>query len=258
MPVASFFSDNLEGCQPYDSKFINTSIHSSTFLYETWNFGDNESSSQNDPLHVFTEPGLFDVSLEVITAEGCKDSISTSTYILVHPKPNALFRLTPHQIDIINPEVDITNVTSGLETSEYIVSPPGASLVGFDHSYVFDDTITYNITQFIATEFGCMDTISHSIKVEPVYNFYIPTGFTPNDDGINETWGPDGEGIKSYEMWVMNRWSEPLYFTRNLDEKWDGRYKGKKVQQGVYTYRIESWDVLGEPHEYFGKFTLSR
>lgn len=258
MPIASFISNDLEGCQPYESKFINTSVHNSSFIYETWDFGDDQSSTQNDPVHVFSDPGQFDINLIVTTAEGCKDSASSASYILVHPKPNALFRVTPHQVDIINSEVQFTNVTTGLETSEYVVSPPGASMFGFDVNYVFDDTITYDITQYVATEFGCMDTISTTLKVEPVYNFYIPSGFTPNDDGINELWGPNGEGIKSYECWILNRWNEPLFFTGNLDEKWDGRYKGKMVPQGVYTYRIETWDVLGEPHEYFGGFTLSR
>lgn len=259
MPVAAFAATSLEGCEPFATKFINNSAHNSTFLYENWNFGDNQSSTQSDPLHTFTDPGSFSVSLEVTTAEGCKDSVAAASYILVHPKPNALFRVTPHQVDIINSEVQITNVTNGLETSEYVVSPPGTSLPGFDHSYVFDDTITYMITQYVSTIFGCMDTTSLSLKVEPVYNFYIPAGFTPNDDGINEYWGPEGEGVKSFEMWITNRWTgELMYFSGNMDEPWDGTYKGKQVQQGVYSYRIETWDVLGEPHEYFGKIVLTR
>ena len=249
----------LKDASPLPQNSLTLQLITAPSFYESWDFGDDASSTQSDPIHTYTDAGLWSVSLEVTTAEGCKDSASTSNYILVHPKPNALFRVTPHQINIINAEIQITNVTSGLETSEYVISPPGTSLFGFDHDYEFDDTLTYNITQYVSTEFGCMDTISQSLKVEPVYNFYIPTGFTPNKDGINETWIPEGEGIMSFEMWITDRWTgETMYFTRSLDEPWDGTFKGKQVPQGVYGYRIEIWDVLGEPHEYFGKSKLSR
>jgi hypothetical protein len=43
-----------------------------------------------------------------------------------------------------------------------------------------------------------------------------------------------------------------------LEYGWDGRFSETDVPQGVYTYRIHVFDILGEPHNYFGTFTLFR
>ena len=71
--------------------------------------------------------------------------------------------------------------------------------------------------------------------------YYIPNAFTPNSDGKNDGFGLIGTGIhpEGFEMIIFNRWGEEVFYTNDLEARWDGRMKGKAVQDGVYAYRIK-------------------
>lgn len=257
MPVAQFLADAVEGCEPLRIGFGNQSVGGGTGLYSTWNFGDGSNSTQANPSHVY-QSGLYTVRLDVVTSEGCANSITKNSYIQVHEKPDALFSLSSQHLDILDPTVTVTNEADGILTSEYTFEPFGDQITAMVTEYEFPDTGHFNITQIVATEFGCRDTISGWVEVKPHYTFYIPNAFSPNDDGINEVWTPQGQSIMSYQVTIFDRWNEVLFYSSSMDFGWDGRYKGKQVQKGTYTYMIETFDILGEPHEYFGTFSLIR
>jgi gliding motility-associated-like protein len=257
MPDANFISEDLEGCQPYAAKFRNVSIGHGSFLYESWDFGDGETASQHDPTHTYMDDGAFTVNLLVTSTEGCKDSISFSNYVQVHPKPDAFFAASPKLMTVLDPTTHVESKALGTILScEYYIEPEGLPIYNCDFDYTFEDTLTYTITQYVTTDLGCLDTISDEVKVRPIYTMYIPTGFTPDEDGINETWRPISEGMKEYKVWILDRWGSEIWYSANPEESWDGTLKGKLLPAGVYTYRVETWDVLGEPHEYTGWFHL--
>jgi len=72
--------------------------------------------------------------------------------------------------------------------------------------------------------------------------FAIPDAFTPNGDGLNDTWDiydlPEDN-----EVWVMNRWGEVVYRKKHYRGDWDGRNRqGEALPSGVYVYKIVySW-----------------
>ena len=257
MPDANLVSIDTVGCEPYVSSFNSTSIGHGSLLYELWDFGDGEISNQSDPTHIYRQNGRFSVSLLVTSAEGCKDSITVHNLVRVHPKPDAFFSAEPKLMTILEPTTNIENKAQGnIDQCLYVIDPPGTPVFDCDFDYTFDDTLEYNITQYVTTDMGCKDTISDQVKVRPIYTMYIPTGFTPDNDGINETWKPVSEGTLEYKVWIIDRWGTELWYSANPEEAWDGRHKGKLLPVGVYTYRVETWDVLGEPHEYNGWFHL--
>jgi gliding motility-associated-like protein len=65
--------------------------------------------------------------------------------------------------------------------------------------------------------------------------------FTPNEDNLNETFKPvvDCTKLERYKLSIYNRWGEKLFETTQIDQGWDGYYKGVKVQQDVYTWIAE-------------------
>lgn len=68
----------------------------------------------------------------------------------------------------------------------------------------------------------------------------IPNAFTPNDDGINDTWVIDY--IDKYplaQVYVFNRWGQKMYDKGNNQGPWDGKLEGKKVPTGSYTYIVD-------------------
>ncbi|HNQ68964.1 MAG TPA: gliding motility-associated C-terminal domain-containing protein [Bacteroidales bacterium] len=84
----------------------------------------------------------------------------------------------------------------------------------------------------------------------PVDCIRIPSAFTPNGDGVNDTWEIQGwEIFPSVILWVYNRWGQELYKAEYGDEFWDGKYEGKFVPAGSYVYVL---DVRNGKKKYTG------
>ncbi|MCF0206850.1 MAG: gliding motility-associated C-terminal domain-containing protein, partial [Bacteroidales bacterium] len=67
----------------------------------------------------------------------------------------------------------------------------------------------------------------------------IPNVFSPNDDGINDTWEIDNIWLyEDAKILVYNRWGQNLYKGDSTSEPWDGTYKGKKLPAGPYVYVV--------------------
>jgi gliding motility-associated-like protein len=83
-------------------------------------------------------------------------------------------------------------------------------------------------------------SVSNYARVAPSAVLYIPNAFTPNGDGINETFAPKGDGIETFKMLIYNRWGELLFETQDLQKGWDGTFKGVLSQQDVYIYKVSA------------------
>jgi gliding motility-associated-like protein len=257
MPVADFSFDISDGCEPLTVNFNDESYNGNSTLYHVWNFGNNSSSTQAAPTAVYDE-GVYTITLNVTTAQGCSDQVTQTDAIESYRKPNALFEMSDRVLSIIDPDVTVTNLVDSIVSSEFTFHPFGYVVNAFEAEYEYPDTGTYRITQIVTTANGCTDTITGSLKVEPYYTFYIPDAFTPDDNGINEVWIPQGTSIRNFNMTIYNRWDQELFYSASMDGGWDGTFMGKPVPQGVYIYSIDVLDILGEPHKYRGRFSLLR
>lgn len=68
---------------------------------------------------------------------------------------------------------------------------------------------------------------------------YVPNTFTPNDDGVNDTFIPVSECyFTDYHILIFNRAGEVVFESKDPTRYWDGKMNGNKVQTGVYNYYI--------------------
>lgn len=68
---------------------------------------------------------------------------------------------------------------------------------------------------------------------------YLPNAFTPDNNGMNEVFQPAYDcPLDNFELLIFNRWGEIVYSSTDPDAAWDGTYRGKLVQDGVYVYRM--------------------
>ena len=81
-------------------------------------------------------------------------------------------------------------------------------------------------------------SISNEINLYLPLRSYIPTAFSPNGDGLNDTFGPVGEGINEFKITVYDRWGEVIFTSHDISTKWDGRHKGSPVPFGSYNYEL--------------------
>ena len=118
------------------------------------------------------------------------------------------------------------------------------------------ESITYTLT--ITDSNTCEATNSASIFIKPKKAWYIPNIFSPNADGINDVLYAYIKGIKKMTFDIYNRWGERVFTSTDPLIGWDGFYKGKEAEVGVYTYSIYViyWD--NEPVKAKGSITLVR
>ena len=81
----------------------------------------------------------------------------------------------------------------------------------------------------------CSVSFTDIVKVAQGDTFAIPNAFTPNGDGINDTYFLQANNVKSFHMDIFNRWGETVFSTNDISTAWDGTYKGKPQPTGAYT-----------------------
>lgn len=87
--------------------------------------------------------------------------------------------------------------------------------------------------------------------------FFIPTAFTPNGDGLNDLFMVKANfEPRSFEMTVLNRGGDALFQTRDINIGWDGQLHGKLLPQGVYVCIIKYKDSQGNEHKQQGQVLL--
>ena len=127
---------------------------------------------------------------------------------------------------------------------------------------------TFLITLIGTGNNGCKDTAYENIEVRDIFAFYIPNAFTPDGDGINDFFFPQGINVdpENFEMWIYNRWGNMIYHT---DVWYDDEYKcegwnGTEDNLGtwndaiidVYVYHINVREIFGPEYTYYGKVVL--
>lgn len=86
----------------------------------------------------------------------------------------------------------------------------------------------------------------------------IPTGFTPNGDGLNDYFGPLGKVPDGYRLQIFNRNGEVVFRSSAIDQRWNGRYKGETQPAGVFIYLVDYKDMQNKMHQQKGTFVLIR
>lgn len=126
--------------------------------------------------------------------------------------------------------------------------------------YTFPDTGQYTITLIVSDQDRCTDTISNTLISYPPFNFYIPNAFTPDGDGINDSFSGVGEGFLNYELAIFNRWGEEIFNSSNYNNKWGIGSRGvlDNIPIDVYAYRIIVTTPILERKEYIGRVTVIR
>lgn len=104
-----------------------------------------------------------------------------------------------------------------------------------DPKRVIDETGVYWVT--VSNKCGEDSDTVDLIVLPYACEIYIPSAFSPNSDGLNETFKPIGQ-VEMTRMLIFNRWGEILYESDSPDAEWNGYFMDVKVQTGIYFYLI--------------------
>lgn len=152
-----------------------------------WNFGDAATSTLQNPNHIYANTGTFNVSLEVVNANGCADTLIQS--VVLHELPNAAFSYN-----------DVCRYLSGnfTSTSTSNIDPitgydwtmhDGVQFSTANVSYPYNVDGSYPVTLIVTTNFGCSDTVTQNITIFPLPqpSFTAPSSCDPNAVNFQNT-----------------------------------------------------------------------
>lgn len=120
------------------------------------------------------------------------------------------------------------------------------------------DSVRYTV--FVFNTAGCVDSAFVTVKVFKTDPYvFVPTGFTPNGDGLNDIVRPIAVGVKRINYFsIYNRWGQLLFTTTVNGHGWDGKIGGAPQGSNVYVWMVSAVDYLGKPIFLKGTVTLIR
>jgi gliding motility-associated-like protein len=120
------------------------------------------------------------------------------------------------------------------------------------------DSVRYLVQVF--NEAGCVDTDYVKVTVFKTNPYvFVPTGFTPNGDGLNDEVKPVAVGIKTIKYFtIFNRWGQMIFTTTTNGKGWDGSLGGTPQGSNVFVWMVSAVDYLDKPIFLKGTVTLIR
>lgn len=261
-PTVDFETDNPDGCLPHLVSFTDLTVPAAAQW--DWNFGDpnastNTSTDQN-PSHMYSEVGNYSVSLSVVTVDGCVGQTSQNGLINIYEPPFADFEPDTHRASIIDPTFQFTDLSTGNIDSWDWDFGDGNFSTDQNPTNTYLDTGLFVVNLTVTSAEGCESSSTERVYLNPIRTFYVPNSFTPNDDRFNNTFRAYGEGYdwSTYKLTVYNRWGEEIFISNILEVGWDGKYKTRDVEEGIYSWRIYVDDFNGRTYPFNGFVTLLR
>jgi gliding motility-associated-like protein len=225
-----------------------------------WKSGEKEMREIN-----FFQSGILKVLIK--DASGCTLEVESKVDFPSQNGQGARLDFNYRKLEITNdPEVQVKQevIFESMISEEFIawewafgdgnISKDKDPIHRFEAAGEFEVILTaYDI-------FGCASTESNRIQVSsPAQLVAVPNAFTPNGDGLNDTFIPKIKAVSTFSMDIFNTWGERIYSTIGPESSgWDGTYQGQALPVGNYLYRINYSSRDGKVFEKTGGITLIR
>jgi gliding motility-associated-like protein len=179
--------------------------------------------------------------VEIVFSPGCT---ANQNIQISEPLPvSATFSADQWVVPYANPVVMLSSLTENADSVLW-------SLITED-SLTWNDSIwnltlpqvpgAYTIQLNAFDDHGCQSFFAADVEVRDEFRCYLPTGFSPNDDGINDFLAPVFSIQPSYYNWqIFNRFGEIVFETTDSKDVWMGQYKEGNhfVPNGIYHYSL--------------------
>ena len=191
------------------------------------------------------------MSLSIVDANGCQSLATEFDLIKVNKVPIADFEADITYSCSSSETINFTN--NSLNGSVYLWDFDNGMTSSLDNPVIeFNNIGNYNVLLTAVSEFGCEDEMIKQVYIHPEYTIFVPTAFTPDNDGVNDVFVPviSCDAV-SYQLNIFNRWGEQVFYSTDPKNAWMGDYNGNAnyfVPNGIYSYnmRIKGFDKEAE------------
>lgn len=177
-----------------------------------------------------------ETTLYTLTVGNLECKVYDSLQIIIDKNPTA--NAGPDKVIISGQSVMLDGAAGGTDVN-YTWSP-AQNITGVTTlAPIVNPSADQIYTLHVISNKGC-GTANDSVLVKVFKQLYIPNAFTPNNDGINDTW--DIETLQAYpnaEVKVFNRYGQVVFDNHGKNISWDGTFKGVQLNSGAYVYLID-------------------
>jgi len=233
-PIQADAGSDIEFCFG-DSGVFSPNLDTSKIIVFHWSpsNGLDDSTSMN-PLVIQDSTTVYILHV----SNTCNESYDTVN-VIVNPLP---------EVDAgKNAEIMWGNTTQLSATPDFVDYTWEPS-TGLNNNSIFDPIagpITTTSYQVVVTDTnGCKGSDVVDVKVITDLQIEVPTGFTPNGDGLNDIFLVydrfGGTGFQSFDLRVYNRWGELVFHSTDISEGWDGKnmHNSKDMEIGTYVWML--------------------
>tara|TARA_B100000767_G_scaffold274399_1_gene307272 strand:+ start:881 stop:2161 length:1281 start_codon:yes stop_codon:yes gene_type:complete len=252
-PIADFIVDGF--CINSTTMLLNnSSVISGNIVSSIWHFENGDIENGDTLLYTYNFAKDYFTQLFVTSNYGCVDSIKK--FYTIFNNPIAKFEYTPFTISTLEPEMNFITKTSNYNSVFWDFGNSFSSVFA-NPIHEFSSAGTHDVWLTVVDSNQCIDSVMHTIIMYYDFVLYLPNTFTPNNDNVNDTFGPKGLRMKeylSYDFTIFNRWGEKVFTSDNIIDYWDGG----NSQNGKYSWVIMIEDELGKIHKKAGEIMLIR
>ncbi|MBL7941363.1 MAG: gliding motility-associated C-terminal domain-containing protein [Flavobacteriales bacterium] len=224
-----------------------------------WDFGNGQSSTEQNPTVVFDNDAIYNVTLTV--SNTCESaSITEEVTILFSPTADG------------GPDVEIVEGEEA-ELGGDPTGPTSADFLWFPQETLDNPTIPnpdafpevttyYTVTVTMPNGCSSLDSVLVIVLEKPPVDtsgsLFVPTVFSPNNDGTNDLLWVYGGPFIAYSIEIFNRWGEKVFESDDQFKPWDGKYRGTDCQVGAYYYSLLIRAPNGDESRKTGNITIFR
>lgn len=233
----------------------------------TWNFGDGTISKEANPTHRYKTSNIYTVSLTLLNRQtGQEFTTIQQDVVNILPTPKTSFSYSetsiknddntlkhPYTTFKVNAPKKQYSYKWNYGNKEVSSSANGKTIYKRAREYTVTLTVKDNLN-------GCSQTTKEKINIKNSIDLLAPNGFTPNNDGGNETFIPKallGWDVQ-FEMTIINKSGKVIYKTSDKNEPWNGKINntGQVLTEGIYLWQVITYDAEGTSHRHHGKIHL--
>ena len=217
----------------------------------------NEANEGNDTIIVTpTQTTIYE--MVGLGSDSCRATPLTKE-IIVYQYPEPELEYSPRFVDSEDPFITFTNLTPGITETEWDFFD-GEIFTTHSVTYEFKDFTIDSVSVKLTTsnELGCTSDTTVKLPVS-VFAVWVPNAFTPDKPENNVFRSYTGNNIRDYSLYIYDREGRQVFYTDDKDAAWDGTFKGRKCEKGVYVWvvsyrRLETDKVIQQK----GTVTLLR
>jgi len=257
MPPVAFTTDITSGCIPLTVNFQDQNPPLAGASYR-WDMGNSVVSFDPNPAFTYASVGQFNPSLTLTSADTCSATASGTITINAYGPASAVFTAQPMIASENNPVITFNSIAAtngcvydfGDNTTDTACNPV--------HTYSAPGI--YTVTLITTSPGNCTDTFRLDVEIKSNFSIYLPSAFTPNDDGKNDRLQIFTDGLESLDLKIFNVRGQVVWETADANDTWNGRYQNtdEDCPAGVYVYEAMTRDINRKKHNLRGRVSIIR